>query len=348
MKRRTFIFSLMGSTAAAWAGWKLNSSRWKDIVRATDRLSKDSATLGKMAKFSKTGHALGTNVTITVFHDEANLAEKAMAHAFQAIEQVEQLMSIYRPTSQLSQLNRDGHLDSPHPDLLRLLETANRLSLHSKGAFDVTIQPLWKLYYEASQRNASPKKQDIETTLKKVDWRQLEISPHAITLHHPEAAITLNGIAQGHAADAACQALKSHGIHSALLDTGEIGTLGTHVQKNEWTIGIKHPRKPEEFLGLAALKGRCLATSGDYETRFNDDYQSHHLLDPRTGRSPEELSSVSVVAPTAMQADALSTAVFLMGLQNGKKLIERMPNTDACFITKSGKQTTTTNFPLTS
>jgi thiamine biosynthesis lipoprotein len=348
MKRRTFIFSLIGTTAAAWSGWKLSSSKWKEIVTAADKLSKDSAVLGKITKFSRKGHALGTNVTITIFHQDPQLAEKAMTDAFEAIEQVEQLMSIYRPDSQLSQLNRDGYLNSPHPDLLRILQTSNRLSKGSGGAFDVTIQPLWKLYYDASQKNTSPNRREIEVALQKVDWHQLEISSQAITLHHPGAAVTLNGIAQGFAADAVGKVLQSYGVHNALIDTGEIGTLGTHVRKNEWTIGIKHPRNPEEFLGLAALKGRCLATSGDYETRFGDDYQSHHLLDPRTGRSPDELSSVSVVAPTAMQADALSTAVFLMGRQKGKALIESMPNTDAWLVTKSGKQITTPNFPLSS
>jgi thiamine biosynthesis lipoprotein len=346
MKRRTFIFSLVGGAAATWSGWKLGSRGWGKLKAATDQLPENTIGWGKMDKFSKTGHALGTQVKITLFHDDADLAEKAMNNAFAAIEQVEQLMSIYRPNSQLSQLNREGHLNSPHPDFLRVLETANHLSKRSKGAFDITIQPLWKLYYESSQRNASPNKKAIETALTKVDWHQLEISPQAITLHHPGAAITLNGIAQGYAADVACQALRSHGIHSALIDTGEIGTIGTHVQKNEWTIGIKHPRNAEALLGLAALRGRCLATSGDYETRFSDDYQNHHLLDPRTGRSPEELSSVSVVAPTAMQSDLLSTAVFLMGLQDGKKLIENTPNTEAWFVTKSGEQITTTNFPL--
>ena len=337
MKRRKFIFCILGGSAAGLYGWKLLPSRW-----GLDNYK----SIGTLAKVSRSSHALGTNVVISAFHREVSVAENAIAQAFKAIEHVEQLMSLYRPDSQLSQLNRDGFLANPHPNFVRVLERAAILSEQSQGAFDVTIQPLWNAYQDAKVTKGLPTQSAISDALEKVDWRKVEFSSQRISLRGKDMAITLNGIAQGFAADAARQALRTNGVDNALIDSGEIGTVGTPARKNEWAIGIKHPRAPKELLGLTKLKGRCLATSGDYETTFSDDLRHHHLLDPRTGRSPLDLSSVSVVAPTAMEADALSTAVFLMGLQKGKELIESMPNVDALFVDKSNRLIQTAGYPF--
>jgi len=335
MKRRRFIFCLLGTTALGWGGWKARPSHW---------IAASSKTNSALSKVTRSGQALGTKIEITVFHHDSQLAEEAITHSFAAIDHIEQLMSLYRPDSQIAQLNRDGFFANPHPDFVKVLKRAALLSEQSQGAFDITVQPLWNLYSEASRSSELPNQVAINNALNKVDWRQVEISNQVIRLRGRGMALTLNGIAQGFAADAAAQALSTHGIEHALIDSGEIGTVGTHAQKDQWTIGIKHPRNPEDLLGLAALKGRCLATSGDYETFFTEDHQHHHLIDPRTGRSPLDLASVSIVAPTAMEADALSTAVFLMGLQKGKELVESLPNVDALFVDKSNRLTQTTNF----
>ena len=169
------------------------------------------------------------------------------------------------------------------------------------------------LYARAEKRGAAPDPEELAHTLPRVDWRQIEISPAAVFLKGG-GEITLNGIAQGFAADRARQALQDCGIEHALVDTGEIATQGGKETGSAWTVGIQHPRQPEAFLSLARLAGRCLATSGDYATPFRADFQDHHIFDPRTGRSPTQLASVSVAAPTAMQADGLSTAVFVLGV----------------------------------
>jgi thiamine biosynthesis lipoprotein len=174
----------------------------------------------------------------------------------------------------------------------------------------------------------------------------VEIAADGIRLHGDGTAVTLNGIAQGFAADAVASVLARHGIASALIDTGEISALGTHPDKDAWTIGIKHPRAPGEWIGLAGLHGRCLATSGDYETSFATDFSQHHLLDPRTGRSPAELASVSVIAPTALAADALSTAAFLLGPEAGMRLVQATTGADALFVAKDGARVQTPGFPM--
>jgi thiamine biosynthesis lipoprotein len=333
MRRRKFISCWLGAAALGAVGLQLGNRAWSKRVAG-------------LAKISRSGRALGTNVLITVFHHDRARADEAISRAFAAIDQGEQTMSLYRADSQICRLNRLGRLDDPDPDLVRVLERAAELSALSEGAFDVSVQPLWLAYQEAQQRGTLPSAAAIQAAQQYIDWQKISVSRESIRFTSPGMAITLNGIAQGLVADAARQALQDHGIEHALIDSGEIAALGPHVDKSHWSIGLKDPRDPAGLLGLAALEGRCLATSGDYETAFSADFSQHHLLDPRTGRSPDDLSSVSVVAPTALEADALSTAVFLMGRERGQALVESLPRVDALFVDKHQHLSRTSGFPL--
>ena len=279
-------------------------------------------------------------------HSDHKTAAAAYDDAFAELELVEQVMSIYRPQSQLSRLNRDGVLDDPHPYFVEVLETACDMSLRSGGAFDITVQPLWELFASNSKSRGIPEDSAIDRTRQQVDWRRVEISPQRIQLRGAGTAITLNGIAQGFAADRGMAALRARGIQQALINAGEIGALGRNSDGQPWTVGIQHPRQTDAFISLAKLAGRCLATSGDYATTFTDDFRCHHIFDPQTGRSPTELASVSIAAETAMQADALSTTVFVLGAERGSDLVRATPGADAFFVLKDGRTLATEGFPL--
>lgn len=320
---------LAGTAAAGMAGWKLTGR----------------GTAG-LRKYSRTGWALGTQVNLTVCCDDRQLAQEAMSAALTEIERVETVMSLYRADSQLSQLNRSGSLANPHPWLMQVLRAANDLSDRTDGVFDITVQPLWTLYSGHANRGTLPTDTEIQEALSRIGWQRVQLEDSAVRLKGAGTQITLNGIAQGFAADMAARALQSRGIHSALIDTGEIGAIGAKAGRDPWSIGIKHPRNEGGLLGLASLSGRCLSTSGDYESRFSKDFNHHHLLNPMTGKSPIELSSVSVAAPTALEADALSTAVFLLGLEQGRQLIEATPGADALFVSKDGTTHSTAGFPV--
>ena len=255
-------------------------------------------------------------------------------------------MSIYRPHSQLSRLNRDGHLRNPHPYLIDVLRFAGSISERAGGAFDISVQPLWELYAAARSTGKLPSDADIRAARSHVDWKQVELAPQYVRLHGEGTKITLNGIAQGFAADRVRETLRGRGVDHALIDTGEIGTLGSKPRANGWTIGIQHPRDEQAYLSLAKLADRCLATSGDYATVFGPDYKHHHLFDPRTGHAAAELSSVTIVTTTVLAADALSTAVFVLGLDAGSKLIAETPGTDAMLVSKQGKTVVTAGFPV--
>ncbi|MHC4993647.1 MAG: FAD:protein FMN transferase [Planctomycetota bacterium] len=301
-----------------------------------------------LRRVSRTDHALGSAVTLTALHHDESAARAALDAAFDELERVEDLMSVYRSDSQLGRLNATGRLDRPHPYLLEVLRHAQAVARRSRGAFDVTVQPLWRLYREAQRAGAAPSAKAIESARALVDYRELRVTGRRVELRRDGARVTLNGIAQGFAADRVMRVLRERGVEHAIIDTGEIAPLGARADGDPWKVGIQHPRRPDACLALAALRGRCLATSGDYATVFSDDHERHHLFDPRTGRSAGALASVSVVAPTAMAADALSTAVFVLGPAGGAELISRTPGADALLVTKDGSAKATPGFPATS
>ena len=294
----------------------------------------------------RSAEALGTQVNITVFHPEETIANQAIDAALERIEHVEQLMSLYRPDSQLSLLNRRGVLRHPHPDLVAVLTKAAELSRLTRGAFDVTVQPLWKLYADRAGDGALPTEGEIEKVRQRIGWQHIRIESDIIYFDRAGMQVTLNGVAQGLAADLAQQALKERGIEHALIDAGELNAMGSPSRKESWHIAIQHHRQQSERIAKTGLQDRCLSTSGDYATRFSDDYRHHHLLDPRTGLSPAKLASVSVAAPSALEADALSTAIFIIGPEQGKELVESMNLVDALFVSKSGEVVTTEGFDL--
>jgi thiamine biosynthesis lipoprotein len=293
---------------------------------------------------TRESQALGTHVAMTVLHRDEEAGRAALDAAFAEVERVENVMSIYRPESQISLLNRDGVIERPDPYFVDVLRHAAQVSEKSGGAFDVTVQPLWPLYASGE----IPDPAVLHSTLQQVDWRSVKIADACLTLTKPGMAITLNGIAQGFAADMAMRAVRAHGVEHALIDSGELSALGRNLEGAVWKIGIQHPRQPDAYAALAALDHRCLATSGDYETAFSADFSRNHIFDPHTGESPGELASVSVLAPTATSADALSTTLFVLGAQAGMEFLQEYPATDALMILKDGRRLATAGFPFAS
>ena len=292
----------------------------------------------------RTALALGTQVTMLVLHASRDTAERAVRAAFNELEQVERTMSLYRPDSDISRLNRTGFLERPHPYLLAVLLRARQISNWSGGAFDVTVQPLWELYAGALEHGTLPDHAAIAATRARVDYRNVEVTPGWVRLR-PGTAMTLNGIAQGFAADRALAAMRAHGIEHALVDAGELGALGHKAAGAPWIAGIRHPRRAGALLGSAPLDGRCMATSGDYEVSFTPDHSCNHIFDPATGRSPQGFCSVTVLARSGMDADALSTAAFVIGPERSMRLLKRWPHADGLFVLKDQSVLATAGFP---
>ncbi len=344
--RRRFLYVLAGGGAGLVAGVPWWSDRSQLPPATTPATGPNGTQLDRRQHVSRTAWALGSAVTIRALHVDRQVAAAGIDAAFTELATVEAVMSIYRPDSQLSRLNRDGKLDKPHPYLLDVLRAASEMSGRTEGAFDVTVQPLWQAYWTAHEKGRSPTEQELAAARGRINWRHVEVTDRYVRLRRPQAAITLNGIAQGFAADCAKRALRRRGVDHALIDTGEFGSLGHGADRNGWNVGIQHPRQEDHLVAVASLAGRCLATSGDYATRFDSKFASHHLLDPRTGRSASELSSVSIIGDTGMAADALSTAAFVLGLERGAALVSATPGAEALFVTKTGRRWTSPGFPL--
>lgn len=281
--------------------------------------------------------AFGTTVTIQLLHDDERDARLAIEDAFRAAHNIDRLLSIYRPGSQVHELNRNRVLYNPDPHLLAVLSASRRLAELTDGAFDVTVQPLWFAAGGAARREA----------LALVGQHDLHFDRRQVRLQRERMAITLNGIAQGYATDLALQALRARGIRDALVDIGEFAGVGRRASHQPWQIGLQDPRRRDGLLGTMALENRCLATSGDYATAFSADFSRHHIVDPASGESPPELASVTVAAPSAMLADGLSTALMVTGTHKGLRLVRELPGVDALFVDKAGRRAQSEGFHWT-
>ena len=293
---------------------------------------------------TRTSWALGTNVSLTTAGLNRSRAERALDAAFAELELVESVMSLYRPESEICQLNREGVLDKPHPHLVAVLREAERTSRRTGGAFDITVQPLWEVFSTAKKDGRLPDEAAVAAARERVDWRRVSVAAERVRLAGG-TQITLNGIAQGFAADRVRAVLESHGVQHALLNTGELATIGLKPSADPWTVGIQHPRQSDAYVAVAGLSGRAMATSGDYETTFSTDFRQHHVFDPRSGHSPTELASVTIVAPTAIQADALSTAAMVLGTRQTIALVSELPDVDVLLVTKQGRSLSSPGFP---
>jgi thiamine biosynthesis lipoprotein len=164
----------------------------------------------------------------------------------------------------------------------------------------------------------------------------LEIAPDRIRFLQPGMALTLNGIAQGYASDLAREALQHHGIEHALIDTGEWSTLGQSAQSRPWSLGIESPRQIEAIIACIESDGRAIATSSDARCSFSADLQHHHIFDPRTGYSPPELASVTVLAPTCALADALTKVMFMKSPEHAIAAAKQW-QVDVLVVDKAGR-----------
>ena len=279
---------------------------------------------------------LGTTLVLRAAHADSARADAGLDAAVAQIRHVERLMSLFDPHSALSQLNRDGVLRNPHPDFVKVLQLAQRVSERSAGGFDVTVQPLWLAWQSAQQAGRLPTQAEIDAARARIGWQHLVVTPQQIHLKQPGMALTLNGIAQGFAGDLARAALLSHGIGHALLDTGEWSAMGHSPEGNGWRLGVEDPRKTGALVAQLALDGRAVATSSDAHYRFGKDDAHHHIFNPATGYSPRALASVTVLAPGCALADALTKVMFMGNASQAMQLAKQW-KVDVLAVEKTGQ-----------
>lgn len=301
-----------------------------------------SCKVSDPGEYRETREQMGTLVSITVIDENG---PSAAAAAFDEIERVESLMSTYIEHSEISRLNREGTVEAS-PDCLRVLERAGYFNRLSGGAFDITMKPLLDLYGASfDSTDQPPSAAAIEKALTLVSGGRMKIEGNTVKLAEG-SSITLDGIAKGYAIDRAVAVLMEHGVEHALVDAGgDVRVVGDKCG-SPWKVAMQDPRDPANHLAVIRLDNNSVATSGDYRRYFEPSMKHHHIIDPRTGYSAGELISVSVVAETAMDADALATSIFVMGAARGMALAESLEGVEALVVTSDREIIHTAGMPI--
>lgn len=297
---------------------------------------------GEEVRVERSRPMMGTMVEITALGPDHALCDRAMEQAFQEIEAVDRLMSTFKADSQVSRLNRLSGKAwvSLDPEVLEVLEAAALYSRQSEGAFDITVVPLLRLWGFYREKGHLPSPQEIDRARSRVNYRDLWIDrPRGrARLKRRGMAIDLGAIAKGYAVDEAVEALKKNGIRKGLVNAGgDLYAFGRPEEKGPWMVGLQHPREREKIATVLEIEDRAVATSGNYERYFVLKGKRYtHILNPRTGRPIQGMASVTVLADSAMKADALATSVFVLGPQKGLALVNRLPGVDAIIVAEEG------------
>jgi FAD:protein FMN transferase len=290
------------------------------------------------------GTSLGSPAQLLLYHTDRVAAAQAINRCIAEIERLERIFALYREDSEIARLNRDGRIAAPSQDLLLLLSLSARLAELSNGAFDVTVQPLWTLYARhfftaETPPTEGPPARAIDEALKFVNWRDVEIGRHALRLARPGMGLTLNGIAQGYVTDRVTEILRGLDCERVLANLGrsEIKALGAHLNGRPWRVGVVDPRRTDVLARMLDLRDGALCTSGGYGTKFEPSGRYHHLFDPRRGVSAHRLVGVSVLAPSAVIADGLSTALYVAPRERAQTLVASFAATRALLTYPNGQ-----------
>ena len=283
---------------------------------------------------------MGTNIHVELWADSAQEGEDAIQAVMFEMERINQLMSPYIKNSELSQLNDYAAKEAVivSKELFELVALSVELAKETDGAFDITFASVGYLYNY--RENQKPEQGQIDQLLNAIDYRHIKFdrAQHSIFFSHPNVKIDLGGIAKGHAVDNAIEILKQRGIEHALVTAGgDTKLLGDRLGK-PWMVGIRDPRNKDKQTVVLPLSDTALSTSGDYERYFEQDgVRYHHILSPKTGSSVYEVQSVSIIGQRSTLNDALSTAVFVLGVQKGMDLLNRTPGYDGIIVDNQRK-----------
>jgi FAD:protein FMN transferase len=285
---------------------------------------------------------MGTRISMELWADDSATAGRAIDAVLAEMRRVDELMSTYKPTSQLSKVNAQAasHPVPVTPELFELLQTSLEYSEVTEGAFDITYASVGYLY--DFRRRIRPSEAAIEKALPAVNFRHvlLDREHTSVRFSQPGVRIDLGGIAKGHSVDRAIAILESFGIKHAVVSAGgDSRVIGDRFGK-PWVIGIRNPRAddPNAVITRIPLEDAAVSTSGDYERFFDEGgVRYHHIIDPKTGHSASKVLSATIIGPTATRTDGLSKTAFVLGPEECIRLIDRLGDVDAILVTPQGR-----------
>ncbi|NLJ98668.1 MAG: FAD:protein FMN transferase [Tissierellia bacterium] len=291
---------------------------------------------------SKTEFLMDTVINLKIYDKQD---KKALDEAIDRLKEIESRMSSHIESSDVRQINDNAGIKpvKVHDDVYHVIEQAKHFAEISHGAYEPTIGPLVDLWnitgIDEKERDSIPTEEEIKEKLELVDYNDLEImEDNKIYLNRKGMKLDLGGIAKGYAADEVKRIFKEHGINSAIIDLGgNVYALGNKANDESWRIGIQDPFDiTGNYLGILNVKDKSIVTSGDYERYFKyKGKKYHHIIDSKTGYPSEnEVAGISIISDKSIDGDALSTALFVLGIEDGIQLLNQLENVEGIFIDK--------------
>jgi len=300
-----------------------------------------------LASATLTRPLMGTIVTATVLHPSGDRAREALEVAFAEMERLIPILDRHDPESPVSQLNRQGVLRDVPSELQEVMVHAGRIHRLTRGAFDISIQPVLDLFEDSfSRKQTFPSEEEARRAFRLVGAESIRSSGKEIRFLREGMGVSLDGIAKGYIVEKAVSRLKTLGVGHALINAGgDILALGGRGDGEPWRIAIQDPLDRKGICQIIPLRDGAVATSGDYERFFDPEKRYHHIIDPETGYSPQRFTSVSVMAPRLTDADALATAAFVPSPSRTLEFLRAFSETEALWIDRKGRQERTENWP---
>ena len=283
---------------------------------------------------------LGTEVSVRLWHDDPDKGRAFVEQFFKEVDRIDQLMSTYIEESEISRINREA---AQHPveagdELFRIIQRSLDISTLTRGAFDITYESVGQHYdFRARQR---PDAETVAENLEFIDYRLVKLNPAQGTVEFGAEGVRINlgGIAKGYVVERGVDLLRVGGVEHAVVTAGGDSKLLGDRRGQPWMVGIRDPRVDGEVAMTVPLIDEAISTSGDYERFFDEDgVRYHHIISPSTGNPASGVHSATVFGPDAVFTDALSTSVFVMGVDLGLRLIATLPDYESIVIDSEGR-----------
>jgi thiamine biosynthesis lipoprotein len=341
-RSKWFIYLLLFSLTLVLVVWGLRATTHKSN-------GTDSSIVLNDGLVEQSGFTMGTYYRLQLAGERAG---EAIAACVKELERLDGMFDRFDARSEVAKLNAQaGHgWVQVSPDIISILQTTLDVAVKSGGAYDPTIAPLVDLWGFREQKgqipdHAPPTHQDIQKVLQeRVGYQrvELEVANQRVSLAKG-VEIDLGSVAKGYALDRLTAIAESFAVEHGLFDLGgNIGTIGAKQDGNPWNIAVRHPRQLGEIFTVIPVKDKYLATSGDYQRFFTWQGQRYpHIIDPKTGYPVTDYISVTIVAPTGVLSDVLSTALFVLGPERGAQLLSFYPGVEALYIDQTMQVTTT-------
>ena len=283
---------------------------------------------------------MGTEVSVLLWHEDEAVGKEIVEEVFAEAERIDRLMSTYKEDSRISEINRNAATEPvvAGDELFRLIRRSLDISVLTRGAFDITYDSVGQ-HYDFRNRQR-PDEATVAAERELIDFRFVELDQAAGTVSFRQEGVRINlgGIAKGYVVERGVNVLRTNGVRNGIVTAGGDSRLLGDRRGKPWMVGIRDPRKEGELAISVPLENEAISTSGDYERYFVEgDTRYHHIIQPSTGEPAGGVHSATVFGPDAVFTDALSTSVFVMGVDQGLRLIATLPDYESIVIDADGR-----------